>query len=124
MVWDSFSNVIRAVFRLSKQVGHMVIIQPVFDLVSATADCLDEPAVSQQAQVVRDSGFAAPDRNGNVPNTQGPPGECVEDLRSGPVRQYLKGVNHQIKDSGIGHRVRGVDRCLWIDRGESPRSHI
>jgi hypothetical protein len=94
----------------------MVIVQGVGDDISA-AFWPNEMVFPQKAHLVRDSRFADANEDGQVPPTQRPVGQRVEDPRAGRIAKCSENSRHAREDHLVGGRglrtckSSGLNRC-------------
>lgn len=121
MVRETAPDVVGMELRLLEEGGHVVIVEPVLDLVVLSADGLNQPAIAQEAELVRNGRLGDSRCEREVSYAHGPAREGIEDLGPGQVAERLEGPNDKVQDvvrreSGLGiGDGGGIDR---LERGQ------
>lgn len=106
---------VRVVLGLLEQGGHVVVVQVVLDLVAAAPDCPDQPAVTEQAELVRYGGLAGSDGERDVAHADRTPHKGIQDLCPGGVAEGIERFDHQPQDLWFGKSQARVGNSFKVD---------
>jgi len=108
MICGASPHVVGVEFGLREESGDMVIVKPVLDLVVFATNRLHKPPIAQEAELVRDGRLTHPDRDGQITNTQGSPGQGIENLRPRRIAQRFERSHHELQGLFIRKGRPGV----------------
>lgn len=115
MVRQPTPDVVGMELRLFEEGGHVVVIEPIFDLVVLSANGFHQPAISQEAELVGNSGLGDSGCEREVPHAHRPASQCIKDLGPSQVAQRLKGPDDQLQDLVWRERGSGIGDGGCID---------
>jgi hypothetical protein len=115
MIRDAAADVVGVVLGLAKEGGEVVVVKSIFDQVALPLR-LDEAAVTQDPQLVRYGRLSGADSDRQVPDTERPPQQRVEELCPRRVGQRLERADHQFEDLRLGQGAGTFAHRFGVDR--------
>ena len=122
MVGKASPHVVGVELGLLEEGGHMVIVEPVLDLIVLPPDGLHQATVAQETQLMRNGGLGDSGCEGQVADTHWPARERVEDLGAGQIAESFEGTHHELEDVVRGQSGSGIGDGGGVD-GLGPGHH-